>query len=440
MTEGIVRLEFDTLILVIGIMIYVMFRVNFLFKHKYRNKKHYSIILCSFISFIVILYLGDIQFAYKFSLMLIIDMVVIIYLYKNMLEEKLLYIAYSIFSVFGINILLISLIMQLCNLQSTIGDFVTDYCRTLQLVLFIVIYILIDIYTFKYWKCGYFFQFASSKKKRVLINVLILTTILASILGMVFFEAFVIGKTRSFFQYPIIMFLIISIFMIFVKLNVDSFEYSSFKENKHTELQAMAKSLELINNIYTDRNIIHHDVKHHFSTIKYLVDSGEYKQVANYVNKLVEKVDLIDNKRICANNVVNGVLILKNDICKKQNIKLNMDIRMREETKIDEYDLVKLFSNAIDNSIEANLKIDDLSKRFININVIEEASFLSLNVRNATDVKGKISLHKTSKKDKYNHGIGIKSIKKVVSKYNGTIEFNNKNYVFSLKAYIVLER
>lgn len=43
-----------------------------------------------------------------------------------------------------------------------------------------------------------------------------------------------------------------------------------------------------------------------------------------------------------------------------------------------------------------------------------------------------VNIAQTDKKDKLNHGMGVSSIKKVVNKYNGFIEFLDKGEKFEV--------
>ena len=45
----------------------------------------------------------------------------------------------------------------------------------------------------------------------------------------------------------------------------------------------------------------------------------------------------------------------------------------------------------------------------------------------------------TSKKDKKNHGYGLTSVKEAVEKYNGTIEINPDNNIFTVTAILYVD-
>ncbi|MCU9808281.1 GHKL domain-containing protein [Paraclostridium sp. AKS46] len=95
----------------------------------------------------------------------------------------------------------------------------------------------------------------------------------------------------------------------------------------------------------------------------------------------------------------------------------------------------------LDNSIEACEKINDGSKYiYLEGKIIE--SFFVLKAENSKANKINIKDRKviTDKKDKFLHGLGIKSIKQSVKKYNGevVIDYTDDKFILNILIPIVL--
>ena len=93
-----------------------------------------------------------------------------------------------------------------------------------------------------------------------------------------------------------------------------------------------------------------------------------------------------------------------------------------------------MFGNALDNAISAVMKLDN-DKRCIGVNVTKVKGFVTVNVHNYFD--GEISytadgLPKTSKNDTSDHGFGLKSIKYVAEKYDGSMSVETQGDIFNL--------
>ena len=93
-----------------------------------------------------------------------------------------------------------------------------------------------------------------------------------------------------------------------------------------------------------------------------------------------------------------------------------------------------MFSNLLDNAIEACEKIPEPSKRFIHLRVRTKHGFLSCSVHNskagASSFDGKI--YRTSKKDSKNHGYGLSNLQDLVTRYHGTLDIQESPDEFSV--------
>lgn len=108
-----------------------------------------------------------------------------------------------------------------------------------------------------------------------------------------------------------------------------------------------------------------------------------------------------------------------------------------EIKSVDIIDFTVLVGNCLDNALEATAKIKDPNKRWISIKINLDGTRLSMLVSNSVSISERVDVTnhiKTSKKDKTHHGLGLKSIKKTVSKYNGVMDFdcNDERFVIAI--------
>ena len=97
--------------------------------------------------------------------------------------------------------------------------------------------------------------------------------------------------------------------------------------------------------------------------------------------------------------------------------------------------MVCLLENLIDNITEANLKISNIEERYAFINIEYKKNALRIVTQNNYDNINLDSKNNiiTSKKDILNHGIGLKSIKKIVNKYYGKLNINIEDKKFEIE-------
>lgn len=177
---------------------------------------------------------------------------------------------------------------------------------------------------------------------------------------------------------------------------------------------------------------LYHDMKNHLACIERLNNSNESSK---YINNIKQEIYKLENNFDTGNMILDIVLDEKYGICEERNITFVSKVDARQMNFIEDIDICSIFSNALDNSIEACDKIIDNDK---NISIVSTyiKNFFIIKIENnkINEIilnKGKIN---TNKKDKLLHGIGIESIKQTVEKYEGevVIDYSENNFVLKI--------
>ena len=116
-------------------------------------------------------------------------------------------------------------------------------------------------------------------------------------------------------------------------------------------------------------------------------------------------------------------------------VNLFIDVNVPPVLPFQAADLGILFGNIIDNAIEAVLPNSDSSNT---IKLLARYEKETLIVTCINSYKGKLIFNPsgeliTSKSDSTNHGYGIYSIKKVATKYHGSVSIDFNNSMFTIK-------
>lgn len=147
-----------------------------------------------------------------------------------------------------------------------------------------------------------------------------------------------------------------------------------------------------------------------------------------------KSIAIYDSSVKTGNDALDIILTEKTLFCVNHSIKMTCCADGRKLSFISESDLYSLFGNAIENAIEAVMKISDEERRVISINIKSVNSMISVSVKNYYE--GKVSLKngipQTIKEDTNYHGFGVRSIKRIVEKYGGDLQISAENGVFCL--------
>lgn len=180
--------------------------------------------------------------------------------------------------------------------------------------------------------------------------------------------------------------------------------------------------------------------KNHVICIENLIKEGKSESAIKYINNLQNKAFKTYTWINTGNDVVDAVLNQKKSEASSKNINMDVKVSIPKDIGIEPLDLCTILGNALDNSIEANEKIQDEAQRYIKVIMNPYKDYLFIEISNPSiinpiDEDGKL---RTTKKDKENHGFGIKSIESVVEKYNGMLSYEYVNGKFILNIMVPL--
>ena len=165
---------------------------------------------------------------------------------------------------------------------------------------------------------------------------------------------------------------------------------------------------------FKEMSKIRHDTTNYLLCIEELLKNGNVEKAIEYIQTLnLEKLTNTHKYVDVQNDVVNAILNSKFSKCHDSDIDISI-----------------LLCNLLDNSIEACLKCTLSPKIFMEI--YEEKGYLHIMVKNTVDksiLKSNPYLRTTKNNNEY-HGFGILSIKDIVQKYDGLMDFYEKGLLF----------
>jgi hypothetical protein len=118
---------------------------------------------------------------------------------------------------------------------------------------------------------------------------------------------------------------------------------------------------------------------------------------------------------------------------KDKNIRIEPSISATDFKKYSVPDICSLLFNALENAIYAVDKIDDVKERYIKMKIYSKNNKLCIDLRNKYKIKPVFERGLPVTKEK-EHGVGIKSMVRIVEKYNGVYQFIVKEGVFIFQA------
>lgn len=176
-----------------------------------------------------------------------------------------------------------------------------------------------------------------------------------------------------------------------------------------------------------------HDEKNHLIVIKSLTDNVE---ILSYIDDIYDDLQQYSTSGKTNNKMLDLIVNKYRMLCEADSIRFDIIIKTANLAFIENIDLTALLSNILDNAVEAARKSIDKS---IELSINKINGFDVITCVNSCDAKPETvsGVLKTTKSNKNIHGIGTKSIKRIVDKYNGSYEWEYDDEKKEFSTYIM---
>lgn len=200
-------------------------------------------------------------------------------------------------------------------------------------------------------------------------------------------------------------------------------------QQQELQLQYMRE----LNSLYDGMRALRHEYRNHATYLKYLLDSGKYDELAEYLQRFDAPEDRYFRFFDTGNKLVDAILSTKIGFAEAQNIPVRVRAKLPETLAVDGGSLCCVLSNLLDNAIEASLCEAEPE---ITVQLQLQKNYLVILIANkiADDVLRKNPELRSSKKDLEQHGYGLKNVRSSIRRCNGMIRMDCEDGRFIVTA------
>ena len=196
----------------------------------------------------------------------------------------------------------------------------------------------------------------------------------------------------------------------------------------------LQKNYELVQTAYHANAELYHDMRNHFLLLQNYLADGKIAEAQNYLEKLSGNKAVLSAERWTGIEAIDYILGQKIANARQQQIAVTINTEYPKECRIEPIDLCAIITNLLDNAIDGAKKCPEFIDKKIDITIRRIHQFILIRITNSSAAppaqhNGRLV---TDKKDKQKHGWGIKSVVSAAEKYNGTVEYNYTDFMFSV--------
>lgn len=232
--------------------------------------------------------------------------------------------------------------------------------------------------------------------------------------------------------YRIMIYWLTAICIIIIVYSVEHFLIQA-QESTEENVILMKKQLEYYQDMElldTELRKFRHDVTNHFICMESLLNNGKINDLHRYFDEYKDSFSFSEKKYFSGNEIVDA--ILNHDVphyCAKE-VKVTVYGTLPKIDTVSAIDMCTLFSNLLSNAITAANQCIDKSDARIEILFSGGKKYFSIVMSNSVFSENSIQA-----KGK-NHGFGVRKIRSVLEKYDGTCEMDIEEDTFIMRTYL----
>lgn len=188
-----------------------------------------------------------------------------------------------------------------------------------------------------------------------------------------------------------------------------------------------------------EKAILLHDIRKHRLAIREMAEMGRSQDIVRYLDEM-EQIPRKDRNQDLANHELLN-LILNRKIREAEGLGIEVQFRVDDmcSLALTQMEICALFTNILDNAIESNQALAEEKGHWIKLDCARKGRMLVIFESNPMK-EGKVrfveGIPQTTKKNKWNHGLGMQSIKRVVESHGGHMQIDVKERNFQLVIYL----
>ena len=193
------------------------------------------------------------------------------------------------------------------------------------------------------------------------------------------------------------------------------------------QLQMQVSHYEQLQNDILQINQIRHDLSNQLQAAYYLLEQGESDQVRSQLDLLNAEIRNKVGPTYCTNLIADAILTEKAKLCEKNGIPILFSVFLPQDLPLEAAHLCSIFSNILDNSINATLKTPRPYGQ-LELSADIHSSFVTIKSSNpAPPLKPAKNTEPLRP-----HGLGLEILRSITQKYGGTMNTSWKNGRFYL--------
>lgn len=232
---------------------------------------------------------------------------------------------------------------------------------------------------------------------------------------------------------------IMSIVLFLLYVNDMNRKMKKYLETEHLLKDTQKNYYEAMLEKEENTRKFRHDMINHLIYVHNLMVQNQQKEALDYIENLQDGMKNIQQKCYYTGNSVIDAMLNHYIQLLEGDVSVSVFGNYTKEAVISKMELCTIFSNIIKNAVEA-VNLQKEGERYLKVVLHSGNENIKIEIINSIEKnnldnrkkKSKGKLPETIKKDKKNHGIGLKNVKETVEKNNGIFQWDLEEGYFKV--------
>lgn len=220
--------------------------------------------------------------------------------------------------------------------------------------------------------------------------------------------------------------------LLFLVFWVSMVKHGAETESKLQQMRAsmLESNYQELLEEYNKRAILQHDMKNHMRVIHTMISRKKTEEASVYIAQITREMESGEDAVWCNHEMMNLILNMKFQEAGRAQIEVECRCDDMSGLTLTSVEICALFSNLLDNAIEANKKYPEGMKRRMAVLCARREKMLMISLSNSMKKEmpdRRRSFFETTKEDRELHGFGMRSVQKVIDSHQGHMKVDVKD-------------
>lgn len=204
---------------------------------------------------------------------------------------------------------------------------------------------------------------------------------------------------------------------------------------REAQAESAAREYKLLSDTYAENARLFHDLHNHLGVLRHLLEHGKLEEATRYIDDLQAPFTVLTQTVWTGDETVDYLIVSKAQQAETVGVRFTAEVEFPQRTNLRAADLCTILGNLLENAIRG--AVETVGEHWLRLVIRRVGSMLVIKVENSAQAPHPDLA--TTKEDAGLHGWGIKSTQTAADRYEGVVQTDYADGVFTVVVTLVFD-